>query len=92
MRILVAEHDLALGAFLEREFEAQNHSVDLVSLTARTKRCARKREYDAAILYLHPSNYPGLDLLRATRAAREELRVLILTGRVCPENRCAVRS
>jgi DNA-binding response OmpR family regulator len=71
MRILVAEHDLALGAFLERKFEAGNHSVDLAPEIARSKRCARKREYHAAILDLHPSRHACLNLLRDAQAARE---------------------
>jgi two-component system, OmpR family, response regulator len=91
MRILVAEHDLALGAFLEREFQAENHSVDLVAETGRAKPWTREREYDAAILDLHLSRQTGLDLLRDTRAAREEFPILILTSRVQSEDRCAVR-
>jgi two-component system, OmpR family, response regulator len=91
MRNLVAEHDLELGAFLEREFQAENHSVDLVSEAGRAKRWARGREYGAAILDLHLSRQAGLDLLRDTRAAREELPILILTGRVRPVDRCAAR-
>jgi DNA-binding response OmpR family regulator len=92
MRNLVAEHDLALGVFLEREFQAENHCVDLVSETGRAKRWARGREYDAAILDLHRSRQAGLDLLRDTRASREELPILIFTGRVQSEDRRAVRS
>ncbi|HXJ18161.1 MAG TPA: response regulator transcription factor, partial [Candidatus Polarisedimenticolia bacterium] len=90
MRILVAESDPALGAFLRQGFEAENYTVDLAPGSEDAKILARDRDYDAAILDLNLPQPDGLELLLNTRARREQLRIVILTNRVSPEDRVRV--
>jgi DNA-binding response OmpR family regulator len=90
MRILVAESDPALGAFLRQGFDAENYAVDLAADSEDAKRMARDRDYDAAILDLNLAQPGGLDLLRSVRASRQQLPILILTNRTRPEDRVQV--
>jgi DNA-binding response OmpR family regulator len=81
MRILVAESDFALGAFLEREFRAENYAVDRAVNAAEAKSLVRERHYDAAILDLHLSQDDSVEALCCIRAAQEQLPILILASR-----------
>jgi two-component system copper resistance phosphate regulon response regulator CusR len=86
MRILVAEHDPALGEFLQREFEAEQSTVDLVMNGEEAKRLILESTYDAAILDFNLPRPDGLDVLREIRARRERLPILVLTIRTKPED------
>jgi len=86
MRILVAEHDPALGEFLQQEFEAEQSSVDLVMNGDEAKRLILESTYDAAILDFNLPRPDGLDVLREIRARRERLPILVLTIRTKPED------
>ena len=86
MRILVAEHDLALGAFLKQEFGAEHSAVDLVLNGEQAKSLAKERTYDAAILDLNLPRQDGSDVLRDIRARHEQLPILMLTIRARPED------
>jgi two-component system copper resistance phosphate regulon response regulator CusR len=90
MRILVAESDLSLSGFLDREFRAENYAVDLAMDAVQVKSLARDRHYDAAILDLHIGHHDGLDLLRSLRAAQEQLPILVLASRSSAEDRVQV--
>jgi DNA-binding response OmpR family regulator len=81
MRILVAESDFALGAFLEREFRAENYAVDRAVNAVEARSLARERHYDAAILDLHLPENESVEALRCVRAAQEQLPILILASR-----------
>jgi two-component system copper resistance phosphate regulon response regulator CusR len=87
MRILVAESDVALGLFLEREFRAENYAVDLAGDANEAKTLARERHYDAALLDLNLPQPEGLEMLRSVRSAQEQLPILILTTRGSAEER-----
>ncbi len=86
MRILVAEHDLALGGFLRREFDAEQSTVDLVMNGEEAKCLILERTYDAAILDLNLPRPDALDVLREIRARHERLPILMLTIRTKPED------
>jgi two-component system OmpR family response regulator len=90
MRILVAESDVALGAFLEREFRAENYAVDLAQNANEAKSLVRDRHYDAAVLDLHLPEQDGFEVLRCVRAAQEQLPILILASRARAEERVQV--
>ncbi len=90
MRILVAESDIALGAFLEREFRAENYAVDLAQNANEAKSLVRDRHYDAAVLDLHLPEQDGLEVLRCVRSAQEQLPILILATRGRAEERVQV--
>jgi two-component system copper resistance phosphate regulon response regulator CusR len=84
MRILVAEHDPALGTFLQRSFMANDYAVDLATDGEQARSMAQERRYDAAILDLNLPLQDGLDVLRAVRASQQLLPILILTNRTRP--------
>src|ERR1700683_932899 len=86
MRILIAEHDAALGEFLQHEFEAEQSTVDLVMNGEEAKRLILESTYDAAILDFNLPRPDGLDVLREIRARRERLPILVLTIRPKPED------
>lgn len=90
MRILVAESDPALGAFLRHGFDAENCAVDLTADGVEAERLAQERNYDAAILDLNLPQSDGFDVLRNVRARRQQLPILILTNRTRPEDRVQV--
>jgi two-component system, OmpR family, copper resistance phosphate regulon response regulator CusR len=81
MRILVAESDIALGLFLEREFRAENYAVDLAGDANEAKTLARERHYDAAVLDLNVPQSESYETLRCVRSAQEQLPILILATR-----------
>ena len=87
MRILVAESDVALGLFLEREFRAENYAVDLAGDANEAKTLARERHYDAALLDLNLPQPEGFEMLRNVRSAQEQLPILILATRGSAEER-----
>ena len=90
MRILIAESDVALGLFLEREFRSENYAVDLAGDAHEVRTFARERHYDAAVLDLNPPEPASLETLRYVRAAQEQLPVLILATRGSAEERVQV--
>jgi two-component system, OmpR family, copper resistance phosphate regulon response regulator CusR len=90
MRILVAESDFALGTFLEKEFRAENHTIDLAQNAGEAISLVRNRHYDAAVLDLHLPEQDGLEVLRCVRAAQEQLPILILASRAHAEERVRV--
>ncbi len=87
MRILVAEHDLALGAYLEKEFEAENYSVDLAPGAEQVKSMVQDHDYDAAILDINLPLQDGFEVLRQVRARCERLPILILASGARPGER-----
>jgi DNA-binding response OmpR family regulator len=87
MRILVAESDPPLGAFLRHGFDAENYAVDLAAGSEDAKSMARDRDYDAAVLDLSLPQPDGLELLRNIRASREQLPILVISSGTRPEAR-----
>lgn len=90
MRILVAESDPALAAFLRQEFGAENYVVDVAPDGGVLASMAHACDYDAAVLDLHLPQADCFDLLRDLRARRAQLPILILTNRMRPEDRVRV--
>jgi DNA-binding response OmpR family regulator len=90
MRILVAESDLSLSGFPDREFRAENYDVDLATNAVDVKSVVRDRHYDAVILDLHLGHHGGLELLRSVRGAQEQLLILVLASRGSAEDRVQV--
>jgi DNA-binding response OmpR family regulator len=86
MRILVAERDPALGAFLERKFGEEHYSVDLAKDVAEITRLAQERDYQAAVLDLNVEDSGCLALLRQIRS-HDQLPILVLASHAKPEAR-----
>ncbi len=90
MRILVVERDVALGAFLQREFDAEHFAVDLVVDGEQANSLVQERKYDVAVLDLDFRRQDGLDVLRDIRARQEQLPILLLTVRARPEDHAQI--
>jgi len=90
MRILIAESDVALGLFLEKEFRNENYAADLASDSHQVKTLARERHYDAAVLDLNLPSADSFETLRCVRAAQEQLPILVLATRGSAEERVQV--
>jgi two-component system, OmpR family, copper resistance phosphate regulon response regulator CusR len=78
MRILLVEHDVSLGSFLEKEFAAEKISVDFVADSERAKALVAKREYEAAIVDLDLPKGDGLQLIGHLAAQRKRMPILTL--------------
>jgi two-component system, OmpR family, copper resistance phosphate regulon response regulator CusR len=97
MRLLVAETDPALGAFLKSSLEAEGYAVDLSSdgvpmpgLSRAAGGPGEEARLDAVILDLNTPTDENLTLLRRLRNERPGLPVLALASRGRREERVRV--
>jgi len=81
MRLLIAEHDWALGAFLARGMGDDGHEVMLVANDERLLEAARTNPPELAIVDLDAPETDGLGLLRGLRAVAEEMAIVALARR-----------
>src|SRR3954451_12940478 len=81
MRILVAEDEPRILAFLTRGLESEGFAVDAAADGVEALRCARSAHYDAAVLDLLLPRIDGLAVLRDLRQHHPELPVVILSAR-----------
>jgi DNA-binding response OmpR family regulator len=84
MRILVAERDSSLGAYLNKEFAAEKIVADLAHDGEQLKSLAASRNYDAAILDMGLPSEDEYSLLRELRSTREHLPILVLATGLRP--------
>ena len=87
MRLLIAEHDWALGAFLARGMGEDGHEVMLVANDERLLEAARTNPPELAIVDLDAPETDGLGLLRGLRAGSEGMAIVALTRREHAEAR-----
>jgi two-component system copper resistance phosphate regulon response regulator CusR len=81
MRILVAEDEPRILAFVTRGLESEGFAVDAAADGVEALRCARSAHYDVAILDLLLPRIDGLAVLRDLRQHDPELPVVILSAR-----------
>jgi DNA-binding response OmpR family regulator len=81
MRILVAEDEPRILAFLTRGLESEGFAVDTAANGVEALRCARSAQYDVAILDLLLPRIDGLAVLRDLRKHHPELPIVILSAR-----------
>jgi DNA-binding response OmpR family regulator len=81
MRILVAEDEPRILAFLTRGLECEGFAVDAAADGVEALRCARSAHYDAAVLDLLLPRIDGLAVLRDLRQHYPDLPVVILSAR-----------
>ncbi len=79
-RLLIAEDDRALGAFLKRALELDGYDVQLVTDGEAAVDELKHALRDLVILDLGLPRLDGLNVLQVLRATRTTLPVLILTG------------
>ncbi|HET6176356.1 MAG TPA: response regulator transcription factor, partial [Candidatus Sulfotelmatobacter sp.] len=87
MRILVVEDDTALASFLKKGLEAEHYAVDVAPDGEETPYAVSESDYDLVALDLNLPKIDGLAVLRALRAKKPSLPVLIVTGRSRIEDR-----
>ena len=80
-RILIAEDEPRLAAFLEKGLRAGGFSTTVVADGLAASQLARDDDFDLLILDLGLPGRDGLDVLRDVRAAQNKLPVIILTAR-----------
>jgi two-component system, OmpR family, response regulator len=80
MRILLVEDEPNLGAAVQEHVRQAGHAVDWFQRLVPADVAIRTVAYDALLLDLHLPDGKGLDFLRALRARRDVLPVVILTA------------
>ena len=86
-RILVAEDEPRLAAFLEKGLRASGFTVTIVSDGIQASTRARDDDFDLLILDLGLPGKDGLEVLRDLRVSGQRLPVLVLTARGDPHDR-----
>jgi two-component system copper resistance phosphate regulon response regulator CusR len=81
MRILFAEDEPRILAFVTRGLESEGFAVDAAADGVEALRCARSAHYDVAILDLLLPRIDGLAVLRDLRQHHPDLPVVILSAR-----------
>jgi two-component system copper resistance phosphate regulon response regulator CusR len=87
VRILVAEDEKKVAAFIANGFSQEGYAVDVAHDGEDALFKATTIDYDAAILDWMLPKQSGLEVLRAIRAKRLTLPVLILTAKGSLEDR-----
>jgi DNA-binding response OmpR family regulator len=80
-RILIAEDEPRLSAFLDKGMRAAGYSTTVCDDGDRCVAMARDSEFDLLILDIGLPGRDGFSVLRALRARGEQLPVVILTAR-----------
>jgi DNA-binding response OmpR family regulator len=88
-RILIAEDEPRLAAFLEKGLRAGGFSTTVVADGLAASNLAKDDDFDLLILDLGLPGRDGLDVLRDVRAARQRLPVIIVTARDDTSDRIA---
>jgi DNA-binding response OmpR family regulator len=81
LRILIVEHDAALGMFVTRSLEKEAHMVDLVSNGAAAATAIASADYDLLLLDLDLPGEIGMRVLDVARQLGNGMRVLVLSSR-----------
>jgi two-component system copper resistance phosphate regulon response regulator CusR len=80
-RILIAEDERRISAFLERGLEASGFTTQVVESGDEALALARSDRFDLVILDLGLPNMDGFEVLRQLRRVNESVPVVILTAR-----------
>jgi DNA-binding response OmpR family regulator len=87
MRILVVEDEPALAEFLARALRAEGYTVRLALDGLAGERIALGDDLDLMVLDAMLPGKSGFDVLRAVRASKPDLPVIMLTARGAVEDR-----
>ncbi len=82
MRILVAEDDRPVAAFISKGLAAQTNVVDIAGDGEEAMFLAEHYDYDVVILDVNLPKADGFSVLQRIRAKKPDLAVLFLTGSV----------
>jgi DNA-binding response OmpR family regulator len=87
MRILIAEDDAPLAAFLRKGLEAEHYAVDVAADGQSACDLVASYDYDLLLLDLNLPKRDGITVLRDVRLVKEGVPILVLTGRTRVEDR-----
>jgi DNA-binding response OmpR family regulator len=87
VRALVAEDDAALRSVLERGLKEHGYVVDAVADGEQALGFLKAYEYEVAVIDWRMPKLSGLDVVRALRAGRSAVPVLMLTARDAASDR-----
>jgi two-component system, OmpR family, response regulator len=88
-RILIAEDEARLAAFLEKGLRAGGYTTTVAPDGQMASVLARDEDFDLMVLDLGLPLKDGLEVLRELRRAGQRLPVIILTARGDPDERVA---
>ncbi len=80
-RVLIAEDEARLAAFLEKGLRSAGHTTTVAANGLAASALARDEDFDLMILDLGLPGRDGFDVLRDVRGAGQRLPVIILTAR-----------
>jgi DNA-binding response OmpR family regulator len=80
LRILIAEHEPALGMFVTRSLEKEDHTVTLVGDGAAAATAVASADYDLFLLDLDLPGDVGMRVLEVARQLGNGMRVLVLSA------------
>jgi DNA-binding response OmpR family regulator len=89
VRILVAEDEAAIADFIDRGLSAEGYAVTVVSTGEDAVALALAEDFGLVVLDRMLPGLDGIDVLRALRDAKPELRVIMLTARTAIDDRVA---
>jgi DNA-binding response OmpR family regulator len=87
MRVLVVEDDGPLATFVRKGLEAEHYAVDLAADGEQARCMALESDYDLLVLDLNLPKLDGMEVMRAVRARKGSLPILVLTARSRIEDR-----
>jgi two-component system copper resistance phosphate regulon response regulator CusR len=87
MRLLVVEDEPKLASYLSKGLSEHGHVVDVASDGVEGRHLATGGDYDLVLLDVMLPGVDGFGVLRAIRAQRSNLPVLMLTARDAVEDR-----
>jgi DNA-binding response OmpR family regulator len=82
LRILIAEHEAALGMFVARSLEKDDHTVTLASDGSAAATAIASADYDLFLLDLDLPGDVGMRVLEIARQLGNGMRVLVLSAQV----------
>ncbi len=81
MRILIVEDEPKVASFIRRALEEESYAVDVCTDGIQGRDLGSEVNYDLIILDLMLPGLPGIEVLKALRAAKVKTPILILTAR-----------
>ena len=87
MRLLIAEDDRPLNAFLSKALTSEHYAVDVAGDGEEAAFMATNYDYDLMILDLNLPRMDGVAVLKQLRDAKRSMPVLVLSGRNTVEDR-----
>ena len=81
MRILIAEHEAALGMFVARSLEKENHTVTLAGDAGEAANAIASADYDLFLLDLDLPGNIAMRVLEVARHLGNGMRVLVLSAK-----------